>query len=275
MSDYEQSPATIDIDMDAQDMRSDAEFPWTLFLVDGVAYGLSSRHVLSIEILDKVTPIVGDPVYIRGITRFREDMIPLVDLRALFGKSNRLEELEIMIGARIQDHINYICKLEECVQTMSLFPLTTDPHACAFGKWYYHFETKNNALSALLKRIEMPHSQIHLSAQEVNSCIARGDQAGAQVGLDMIKNGPFRETVALLEQVASAYLAGNREMVVVLDAGGRAKGIIVDEIISVEFLERMVESHGAHEHSRYIEQIAKRQKSDENVLLLNVEELAL
>lgn len=269
-----QMEETLTLDLDElEDRRGDEEFPWTMFLVDNVAYGLSSRHVLSIEILGQVTPIVGDPPYCRGVSHFRDDMIPLVDLRILFGKGNRVQELESMMRARIQDHVHYVNTLTECVNTMTHFVLTADPHACAFGKWFYSFRTNNNALSSLLKRIESPHSKIHQMAGEVNECIARGDKANAEQKLKLIKEDYFVNTVSLLEQVVSAYVTDNREMVVVLDINGRAKGFIVDEIISVEFIDHFVESHGAQEKSKYIEKIAQRQKNSENVLLINVEEL--
>ena len=60
-------------------------YPWIVFGLNGTEYGVNSKHVLSIEILDEITPIVDAAPYCPGITRSRGDLIELLDLRALFG----------------------------------------------------------------------------------------------------------------------------------------------------------------------------------------------
>jgi len=60
-------------------------YPWIVFGLNGTEYGVNSKHVLSIEILDEITPIVDAAPSCPGITRSRGDLIELLDLRALFG----------------------------------------------------------------------------------------------------------------------------------------------------------------------------------------------
>ena len=64
--------------------RSDQDYPWIVFDLDGTEYGINSKYVLSIEILGEVTPIVDSQPHCPGITQSRGDMIELLDLRALF-----------------------------------------------------------------------------------------------------------------------------------------------------------------------------------------------
>jgi len=70
---------------DAEQERSEREYPWIVFALDGTEYGINSKSVLSIEIIGEITPIVDANAYCPGITQSRGEMIDLLDLRALFG----------------------------------------------------------------------------------------------------------------------------------------------------------------------------------------------
>ena len=70
--------------------RDESEYPWIMFSIDGTAYAVNSKYVLSIEILEEITPIVDAPYYCPGITESRGDYIELVDTRALFGLGDYL-----------------------------------------------------------------------------------------------------------------------------------------------------------------------------------------
>ena len=68
-----------------EEERSEKDYPWIVFSVDGTEYGVNSKNVLSIEIIGDITPIVDAAHHCPGITQSRGDMIDLLDLRALFG----------------------------------------------------------------------------------------------------------------------------------------------------------------------------------------------
>ena len=137
--------------------------PYTLFAVDNVVYGVSSKFVLSIEICDHPIPLVNAPGYVLGILDFRGDVIPLISLRRLFGAGPR----ESDFSADEQDEI--------------------------------------------------------------------------------------------------------REMLLVLDVGGIEKGIVVDEIVAVEYINKFIDMSVNAAKSRYIRSLAKRGKDDSSVLLIDEE----
>ena len=68
-----------------EEERSEKDYPWIVFSVDGTEYGVNSKNVLSIEIIGEITPIVDAAHHCPGLTQSRGDMIDLLDLRALFG----------------------------------------------------------------------------------------------------------------------------------------------------------------------------------------------
>ncbi|MCL1829387.1 MAG: chemotaxis protein CheW [Oscillospiraceae bacterium] len=72
-------------DFYGEEEQNGKDYPWIVFSLDGVEYGVNSKFVLSIEILGEITPIADTHACCPGITRSRGDMIELLDLRALFG----------------------------------------------------------------------------------------------------------------------------------------------------------------------------------------------
>ena len=139
--------------------------PYTLFMVDNVVYGISSKFVLSIEICGKPTPLVNAPYYTLGILDFRGNVIPLVSLRRLFG--------------------------------------------------------------------------LGLREPEFDSTGTQMDEA--------------------------------REMLLVLDVNGVEKGMVVDEIVSVEYITKFIDMPSNAAKSRYVRSLAKRGKDNSSVLLIDEE----
>lgn len=56
-----------------------------LFALAGTVYGLRSRDVLHIEMIDRVTPVPNAAPFIEGIVFSRGAVVPVVNLRARFG----------------------------------------------------------------------------------------------------------------------------------------------------------------------------------------------
>jgi len=150
-----------------EEERSEKDYPWIVFALDGTEYGVNSRYVLSIEIIGDITPIVDAQSHCPGITQSRGDMIDLLDLRALFG---------------LGDYIS-----------------------------------------------------------------------------------------------AKADSKDDRVMMMVIETGDKKRGVIVDEIVSVEyitnFIDGVVSDREGSITSQYIRQIATREKLDSPVLILNPESL--
>ncbi|MEZ4386886.1 MAG: methyl-accepting chemotaxis protein [Candidatus Krumholzibacteriia bacterium] len=82
------------------------------------------------------------------------------------------------------DHVNWANQVstfisDDAVTTLSV---QTDPHQCAFGKWYYG-EGRTNAehlvpsLTSTLQKIEEPHNRLHQTAKEIAAVYRPADAA--------------------------------------------------------------------------------------------------
>ena len=68
-----------------QDIAPVAEEQYLTFRLDGQDYGMTILKVQEIKGWDKITPIPNSPVYIKGVLNMRGVIVPVIDLRLLFG----------------------------------------------------------------------------------------------------------------------------------------------------------------------------------------------
>src|SRR5262245_35778074 len=68
--------------MNQQDANTET---YILFEIAGTTYGVSSRSVQQMEMIDHITPLPNAPPFVEGIVFTRGQVIPAVDLRSRFG----------------------------------------------------------------------------------------------------------------------------------------------------------------------------------------------
>jgi len=213
------------------------DYPWVHFKLYDSLYGISSEEVQSMVYLTKTVTVPGTPDYIRGMMNVREGVVKCIDLRRMLGLPSIVDEIhdfESMMDKRKQDHVNWLSELETSVKEHRDFTLTTDPHACAFGKWYDSFTTDNVVLKSLLTRFEAPHKKIHRIAITVREFESKEKFTEATAVIEKTRNRQLSEMIKLFDSVKKAYAHGRQETVIILDHKGTSVGIIVDEVVSVE-----------------------------------------
>lgn len=76
-------------------------------------------------------------------------------------------ELVDLLDAREKDHVDWVDALEKSLTDGVPFEKARDPHMCEFGKWYDKFETRDEALTDIMKQFDKPHKKIHALADEL------------------------------------------------------------------------------------------------------------
>lgn len=59
--------------------------PYVLFLLDGTSYGVEADAILSLEMVEGVTPVPDAPPFVEGVVHLRGRIVPVVNLRRRFG----------------------------------------------------------------------------------------------------------------------------------------------------------------------------------------------
>jgi chemotaxis signal transduction protein len=220
---------------------NDLKFPWVLFNIAGSIYGISSEKILSIIILHEITNLPKAPDYIRGVINLRGKIIPFIDLRKkldLKSVPEEIMEFEEMLARRNQDHIHWLDELENSVKENREFKLTTDPHACAFGKWFDLFQTDDIVLNSLLRKVDRTHKYIHSIAVRIKTHQEHHEYSEAEQILASTKDTELKLLINLFSGMVDAYRESRREIGLVLENKEMTVGVITDEVVAVEKLKK-------------------------------------
>lgn len=205
---------------------------WVTFKLNNADYCITSEYVDSIVIPEKITKIPGTPPHWMGVMNYKQQTIPVIEMRTLFRMMNLAEYVDQFAEMK-QMHLDWIKALEESVENRVTFTKAVDPHKCKFGMWYDNFHTDNISLNFVLKKIEAPHATIHLCGGQVNQLIAKKDWENAAKKLEEAKRICYNEVIPLLDQLIDTYKEVNRGVVIVLNRGDKSVGIMVDEITTL------------------------------------------
>lgn len=247
------------------------QLPDVIFVVQNELYSVSSRYVLHICVMPKITVMNGLEPYCRGITLFNEKSVPVYDLRKLFGLSSYEEEWTKMLQQRMADHRRWVTELENSVINETEFKLTTDPHQCAFGKWYDTFTTDNTYLNMYLKQINAPHTAIHKTGERIKQLMSEGKKHEAKEALDAMKKQHYSKTMELLENMSQVYMEGRREMLIIMLIEGTYISLVADSISAIKKLTEVFalpdDTPAAKE--QFIEMLAKENKTSGVIQMLD------
>lgn len=260
------------------------DMPSLMFKVAHQVFAVDTSCVSTIfQMQGPVTPMPDYPDYIKGVFRLRDEIIPVVEMRTILKMPSIQEEYEKiadMFEQRKKDHIHWVEELNRSVRDRVPFQLATDPHKCAFGRWYDSFQTDNQPIMFHIKKIEQPHALLHQSAAQALHCDQNCEKCTRS---ECLKNTLGKaETVympqvlELLEQAKEVFKSHYREMCIVLTNGDVLLGLLVDEVLSVEDLidEGHCQQGGfAENKGRLVNGVVHSAQVDGEILVLNDKQL--
>ncbi len=202
-------------------------------------FGLPIGLVREMVSMGAVTDLPHVEDHVRGVMNLRGKVIPVVDLRHRLGLTSAEAEVEgliEMLDQREQDHRNWLTALERAVTEGEEFKLATDPHKCAFGKWYDTFSTDNLVLANHMKRFDAPHKQIHAIAAECLRRTTEGNLDGAKELIGTTRDTTLAHMIELFADLRRLLRETCRTITVVVDAPSGPYAVAVDEVTGVEWL---------------------------------------
>lgn len=257
------------------------EYPWVVFMLHKSQMAIPAEYVQSMVVTSEPSKVPNTAGYIRGVINLRGTIVPLIDLRVRLGMPSFLTEVEAfcsLMDQREEDHRRWLAELEDSMRSGREFTLATDPHQCAFGKWYDSYKPASYTLASLLKQFEEPHRIIHGIAAKVFALVKKGDLAGALKLIEECRDQELAQMIELFDHARQYYRTQNREVAIVLEYQRTLIAMAVDSIESVEHFEResIAEAPptfaGAQE-TRFITLTGRRKQNGSTVLILDTERL--
>jgi len=252
---------------------------YAIVTIDRQLFAITAKDIREMIIMPEVARVPDAPEYIRGVCNLRGRVLPIIDTRIRMGRRSALQERDELCALtelREQDHVRWLEELESSVREGREFKLTVDPHACAFGKWYDCYQNKDALISALLKKFDKPHKRIHAVGVEVQTHLANNDRDAAESIIVRERETTLSELKNLFASLRMLILEQQREMAIVLTTGEKVFAASVDMVVSVEsFLaSNMGPLPPGLEQGDILSGVARCEKTDELVLILDVEHLA-
>lgn len=244
---------------------------YLLFVLGKNIYAVDSMMVKSMERLGTITEMTGADKNVLGSSLYKGHPIYLVDTRRIFGLKNQIDEFEeaVNIKQRIKDHENWVKTLEKSVRERKPFTMAEDPHLCAFGKWYYNFHTENNTLRHELKKIERPHAEVHHTAVAVKELMQKDKQEEALAAIAKMEKTNYKKTLEILSELRETVQNSLREVCIVLDSPTEEKGLVVDSIVGLEYLEKIKGSDDVTNKEPCLDFLAQRGETEDIIMVLN------
>ncbi len=258
-------------------MNIDNDYPLVIFLIKGSQYAISAKFVSNMVAVPDIRPVPHAPPYVRGIINLRGKVLPLVDLRLRLGYTSANSEVSdfcTMLKQREQDHRNWLNELEASVLEKRDFHLTSNPHQCAFGKWYDTFKTEDLSAKAILRKFDRPHKRIHALAHKVEKLQAEGDFEAAQ---KLVKAGQAKDLklmIKLFSKVQDHLQETAREIAMIVETPHFDYAVAIDMVSAVEFLapgttEDLPIGLDNGEDNNLVDLIGRRQGDNSSVQILD------
>jgi len=250
----------------------DASSLWVIVRCNQNLIGFDADCVGNMIALPKVTRVPGTDDFMSGTITVRGSIIPLIDLRVYTGQKSadeEVDEFDKLMDQRLLDHQNWIQELKASVEEERTFKLTSDPHQCAFGKWYDSYQTNDRFVAAVLAKFDQPHKTIHGIATTVEELVAKEQLDQAHQLIDQTAAGELQLMVGLFDEVKKAAReASRRRIAMVLELEERTLALDIDEVVAVESISKFQPAPPQQTDRLGIEKIGRRDKDDELVLLM-------
>ncbi|WP_352400918.1 chemotaxis protein CheW [Anaerotignum sp.] len=268
--------------MNQLDALKDNNNLWLTMKLGSQLYAMESTFVESISVLEEKISVLPESNEVKpGIIHSRGRVIPLINLRAALGlKTLEAEQMAFdeMLEQRKNDHIHWVHEMERCLENEEPFHLATDPHKCAFGKWYDTYETDNQTIAFHLRKIDEPHKKLHHTAHLAFECPRECDDCEREKCLrEELKEDAhtyMKIVVGLLDQAKMVFRDNTRTMcVIVQDKQNVLLGLLVDEVLSVEplSLKELPASCMNTSGPQVLSHIGEKQGSDATLLVLDMD----
>lgn len=261
---------------DRKAFEEESSLLWVIVRCSNNILGFDASTVGNMIAIPKVTRIPSSIDYMSGTITIRDSIIPLVDLRIYTGQLSGEQEIDdfcLLMNNRLIDHQSWIKELKASVDEKREFKLATDPHKCAFGKWYDNYKSDDRIINSILARFDAPHKLIHGIAEKVTKFVKEDKINKAHELIDMTSKNELMRMVGLFSDIKEAVReAGRRRIAMVLETKGRTIALDIDEVIAVEHIDNIEDAPKNESSSIGISRIGRRDKDDGLVLLMeNVE----
>ena len=249
-----------------------SELPWLIFTLSGNAYAVNSKYVNGIEMKsDKITPLPKAPDVYCGMVERRGEVYPLLNMRKVFGfKSldDEMKEFKKLVEDKISEEKAWFNALMSQYESGGNLHITKAQNNTQFFDMLAEYSSAANAKLESAKRAYSELSAV------LNEAVSAAPEDKAAI-LNRARTESFRQVLKSLDGIVKAQENAVNEIVVVLNDGEQMLGLLVDQVLAVDKIRSVAGSERMRVlmQSKYFEGVARNDRVDLEILVINEEEL--
>ncbi len=117
------------------ELNSRDEMQMLTFSLDSVMYGVNVTQVREVKNFEAVTPVPYAPIYVKGVTNLRGEVVPVIDLRKRFEiKGNNGDGSNIMIIVQDKNPVGIMVDAVMEVLTLPKKDIEVNPNSLIVDK---------------------------------------------------------------------------------------------------------------------------------------------
>lgn len=245
---------------------------WVIVKSGNNLFGFDASIVGNMLVIPEITHIPGEIEYMPGTITVRGSILPFVDLRVYTGQKSAEQEIDEfcqLMDQRLSDHQHWLNELKSSIDENREFTLATDPHKCAFGKWYDKYKSEDRTIKTILAKFDAPHKVIHGIAEKVAKLVHENKVEEAHEIIDRTSKCEMARMVSLFSDIKEAVReVGRRRIAMVLETEKGPIALDIDEVVSVEQISNIEDAPKKQSSSTGISRIGRRAEDDDMVLLM-------
>jgi len=148
--------------VDTDKKNTIAEKQLVTFLVGSEEYGFTIQSVQEILRVSKITEVPEVPIFVLGVLALRNELLPVIDLRKLFGMPSLVENKLLEIERLENSYKNWFSGFKYSFESDSGFRSIETVDAL---QWIESFRTSSEEIGKILQKVRFIHQDLHFHSQ--------------------------------------------------------------------------------------------------------------
>lgn len=143
------------------------------------------------------------------------------------------DEMQAMLPQRRQDHLDWMAALENSIRTGVPFAKARSPRECAFGKWFYAYQSHDRRLGLLLSQFEQPHAAIHALADRLLGMKEAGQGSEALTAFEQARETTLATLMKLFDSAGQLVVDLQRRVAIIVAEGDVTCALGTDGVVDI------------------------------------------
>jgi len=264
---------------DNQHHNSVAEIQMVTFMLSDEEYSFPIDIVREVLRVGNLTKVPNTPSYIMGILTVRNTVLPILDMRKLFGMQSLLDELYVEFDTLEHQKRKWFDALKLSIESGSTFKENTKANVSELGVWIENFRSVSQDVGEVLQELRYANIRLFDKTQKL---LNERKTLNEKVLKERLHKDIEQTYNQLCEKIKDLRLALKKgivedQRIMVVDINSVPIGLLVDRVQQVlRVPENIMENPPAvlnSNKSKTLKSIAKLNNGKRIILLLDDNEL--